>query len=110
MIRDQLETWIEHRATAPAGLSPEEVAALQRLRAVGSRESFANSDGSGLFVANRSGATESVSSGAAAATTMPGGAGNLFVCAMNPNEANPSIRQQAVVASAARLRRMNEAI
>jgi hypothetical protein len=27
---------------------------------------------------------------------MPGGAGNLFVCAMNPNEANPSIRQQAL--------------
>jgi hypothetical protein len=23
-------------------------------------------------------------------------AGNLFVCAMNPNEANPSIRQQAL--------------
>jgi hypothetical protein len=25
-----------------------------------------------------------------------GGAGNLFVCTMNPNEANPSIRQQAL--------------
>jgi hypothetical protein len=37
MLRDQLETWIEHRATAPAGLSPAELAALQRLRAVGSR-------------------------------------------------------------------------
>jgi hypothetical protein len=37
MLRDQLEDWIEHRATAPAGLSPAEVAALQRLRAAGSR-------------------------------------------------------------------------
>jgi hypothetical protein len=33
MLRDQLETWIEHRATAPAGLSPAELVALQRLRA-----------------------------------------------------------------------------
>jgi hypothetical protein len=38
----------------------------------------------------------SLGSGTAAATTMPGGAGILFVCAMNPNEANPSIRQQAL--------------
>jgi hypothetical protein len=37
MLRDQLEDWIEHRAAAPAGLSPAELAALQRLRAVGSR-------------------------------------------------------------------------
>jgi hypothetical protein len=67
-------------------------------------ETFVNSDGSGLFVANRSGASStqcyrngaSLGSGTAAATTMPGGAGNLFVCAMNPNEANPSIRQQAL--------------
>jgi hypothetical protein len=35
-------------------------------------------------------------SGTAASTTMPDGAGNLFVCAMNPNEGNPSIRQQAL--------------
>ena len=27
---------------------------------------------------------------------MPGGAGNLFGCAMNSHEANPSIRQQAL--------------
>jgi hypothetical protein len=38
----------------------------------------------------------SLGSGTAAATTMPGGAGNLFICAMNPNEANPSIGQQAL--------------
>jgi hypothetical protein len=37
MLRDQLDAWIEQRATAPAGLSPTELAALQRLRAVGSR-------------------------------------------------------------------------
>jgi hypothetical protein len=35
MRRDHLEAWIEHRATAPAGLSPAELAALQRLRARG---------------------------------------------------------------------------
>jgi hypothetical protein len=35
MLRDQLEDWIEHRATAPAGLSPAELAALQRLSARG---------------------------------------------------------------------------
>jgi hypothetical protein len=33
MLRDQLEAWIEQRATTPAGLSPEEIAAVQRLRA-----------------------------------------------------------------------------
>jgi hypothetical protein len=66
-------------------------------------ETFVNSDGSGLFVANRSGAsaTQCYRNGASlgsgtAATTIPGGAGNLFVCAMNPNEANPSTRQQAL--------------
>jgi hypothetical protein len=32
MLKDQLEAWIEQRATAPLGLSPEEIAALQRLR------------------------------------------------------------------------------
>jgi hypothetical protein len=37
MLRDQLEAWIEHRAAAPQGLSPAELAALQRLRAVGRR-------------------------------------------------------------------------
>jgi hypothetical protein len=35
MLRDQLQTWIEHRATAPTGLSPAELAALQRLRSRG---------------------------------------------------------------------------
>jgi hypothetical protein len=35
MLRDQLEAWIEHRAAAPAGLSPAELAALHRLRARG---------------------------------------------------------------------------
>jgi hypothetical protein len=76
-----------------------------RINSSAADESFANSDGSGLFVANRSGASAtqcyrngaSLGSGTAAATTIPGGAGNLFVCAMNPNEANPSIRQQALV-------------
>jgi hypothetical protein len=37
MLRDHLEAWIEQRAAAPAGLSPAELAALQRLRARGSR-------------------------------------------------------------------------
>ena len=37
MLRDDLGAWIEQRAAAPAGLSPAELAALQRLRAVGSR-------------------------------------------------------------------------
>jgi hypothetical protein len=37
MLRDQLEAWIEQRAAAPAGLSPAELAALQRLRDRGSR-------------------------------------------------------------------------
>jgi hypothetical protein len=36
MLRDQLEDWIEQRAADPAGLSPTELAALQRLRARGS--------------------------------------------------------------------------
>jgi hypothetical protein len=35
MLRDQIEARIEQRATAPQGLSPEEIAALQRLRARG---------------------------------------------------------------------------
>jgi hypothetical protein len=38
MLKEQLEDWIEEPSTAPAGLSPDEIAALQRLRvAVGSR-------------------------------------------------------------------------
>jgi hypothetical protein len=76
-----------------------------RINSSAADESFANSDGSGLFVANRSGASAtqcyrngaSLGSGTAAATTIPGGLGNLFVCAMNPHEANPSIRQQALI-------------
>ncbi len=35
MLREQLEAWNEQRATAPQGLPPEEIAALQRLRARG---------------------------------------------------------------------------
>jgi hypothetical protein len=86
-------------ASLPRSLPPSSASAPSA-----ADETFVNSDGSGLFVANRSGASAtqcyrngaSLGSGTAAATTMPGGAGNLFVCAMNPNEANPSIRQQAL--------------
>jgi hypothetical protein len=35
MLKEQLEAWIEQRATVPVGLSPAELAALQRLRARG---------------------------------------------------------------------------
>jgi hypothetical protein len=37
MLRDHLEAWIEQRAMAPQGLSPAELAALQRLRATVAR-------------------------------------------------------------------------
>jgi hypothetical protein len=35
MLPDQLEAWIAQRATAPQCLSPDEIAALQRLRTRG---------------------------------------------------------------------------